>query len=60
MLVRFIIDEFDIPCEVISNTTFVAIEDIEKQMMEMFPDRNVRDVRVIERNENSFEERFVF
>jgi hypothetical protein len=60
MLVRFIIDEFDIPCEVISNTTFVAIEDITRQMVEIFPNMNVRDIRFIEENKNSFEENFVF
>jgi hypothetical protein len=60
MLVRFIIDEFDIPCEVISNTTFVAIEDITRQMVEIFPNMNVRDIRFIEENKNSFEEKFVF
>ena len=60
MLVRFIIDEFDTPCEVISNTTFVAIEDIEKQMVEIFPNMNVRGIEIIEEKENSFEENFVF
>lgn len=60
MLVRFIIDEFDAPCEVISNTTFVAIEDIEKQMVEIFPNMNVRGIEIIEEKENSFEENFVF
>lgn len=60
MLVRFIIDEYDVPCEVISNTTFVAIEDITRQMVEIFPNKNVREVKIIEESKNSFEENFVF
>lgn len=59
MLVRFIIDEFDMPCEVVSNTTFVVMDDIVRQMVEIFPDKNVREVEII-KNENSFEEKFVF
>jgi len=59
MLVRFIIDEFDMPCEVVSNTTFVVMDDIVRQMVEVFPDKNVREVEII-KNENSFEENFVF
>lgn len=35
MLVRFIIDEFNIPCEVISNTSFVAVENITRQIREV-------------------------
>lgn len=60
MLVRFIIDEFDAPCEVVSNTTFVVMDDIVRQMVEIFPDKNVREVKIIEENKNSFEEKFVF
>lgn len=60
MLVRFIIDEFDMPCEVVSNTTFVVMDDIVRQMVEIFPDKNVREVKIIEENKNSFEEKFVF
>lgn len=60
MLVRFIIDEFDVPCEVVSNTTFIMIEDIRKQMVEIFPDKNVRDIEIIEEKENLIEEKFVF
>ena len=59
-LVRFVIDENGIPYEGISSYPFEVMDDIVKHMMEMFPDRNVRDVRIIERGENSFEENFVF
>lgn len=59
-LIKFLIDEYDAPCMVISNSTFELIEDIIKQMKEIFPDKNVRDVKFIEGVENSFEENFVF
>lgn len=59
-LIEFLIDEYDAPCMVISNSTFELIEDIIKQMKEIFPDKNVRDVKFIEGVENSFEENFVF
>lgn len=60
MLVRFIIDEFDAPCEVVSNTAFIKIEDIRKQMVEIFPDKNVRDIEIIEEKGNLIEEKLVF
>jgi hypothetical protein len=59
-LVRFVIDDNGVSYEAVSSYPFEVIEDIVKHMMEMFPDRNVRDVRIIERSENSFEEKFVF
>jgi hypothetical protein len=59
-LIEFFIDEYDAPCKVISNSTFMLIEDITRQMKEIFPDKNVRDVKFIEEHKNSFEENFVF
>lgn len=59
-LVRFVIDENGITYEGVSSYPFEVMDDIVKHMMEMFPDRNVRDVRIIERGEISFEEKFVF
>jgi hypothetical protein len=59
-LIEFLIDEYDAPCTVIGASTLTLIEDIKKQMMEIFPDKNVRDLKFIGGNENSFEENFVF
>jgi len=59
-LIEFLIDEYDAPCTVICASTLTLIDDIKKQMMEIFPDKNVRDLKFIGGNENSFEENFVF
>jgi len=59
-LIKFLIDEYGAPCTVISNSTFEVIEDITRQMKEIFPDKNVRDVKILEEYKNSFEENFVF
>lgn len=59
-LIKFLIDEYDAPCMVISNSPYEMIEDITRQMMEIFPNKNVRDVKILEEKKNSFEENFVF
>jgi len=59
-LIKFLIDDHCVLCIFISNSTFEVIEDITIQMKEIFPDKNVRDVKFIEENKNSFEEKFVF
>jgi hypothetical protein len=58
--ITFVIDEYDVPCEVVSSSSFEIMDDIIRQMEEIFPNKNVREVKFLKEKENSFEEMFVF